>query len=513
MFLFLVTSACSVQKPGSDAAKDLPGTQILRAEDYKHFADYFNRMEGENIINHIPNAASWNWMKENIPLFECPQDNFNEIYYYRWWSFRKHIISTPVGYGITEFLVPRSYADRYNLISCALGHHIYESRWLKDPVCLQDNVRVWFRGNEGRPMEKLTRFSSWTADALYNSYLVNGDRAFLTGFFPDLEAEYRWWEENHRVGDGMFWQRDVADGMEESISGGRRVRNQRPTINSYMYGNARALAQIAALAGEPGKAELYTLKADTLRNLVLQNLWSDSLRFFTTRRENGTLADVREAIGFIPWYFDLPGPEYRDAWQQVTDPEGFLAPFGLTTAERRHPAFRSHGCCNCEWDGAVWPFASSQTLTAMARLLYRDNRPPVGKTDWFRLLELTVESQYYRGRPYIGEYLDEKTGFWLKGDQERSRYYNHSTFADLIVTGLAGLRPRGDQILEIIPLVPDDSWSWFCLDRIPYHGRMVTICWDRDGTRYNRGKGLFALVDGVEVGRIPTLGRLVCPMK
>jgi len=35
-----------------------------------------------------------------------------------------------------------------------------------------------------------------------------------------------------------------------------------------------------------------------------------------------------------------------------------------------------------------------------------------------------VESQSHRGRPYIGEYLDETTGYWLKGDQERSRYYN-----------------------------------------------------------------------------------------
>ena len=36
----------------------------------------------------------------------------------------------------------------------------------------------------------------------------------------------------------------------------------------------------------------------------------------------------------------------------------------------------------------------------------------------------------------IDRYLDEVTGYWLKGDQERSRYYNHSTFNDLMITGL-----------------------------------------------------------------------------
>ena len=49
--------------------------------------------------------------------------------------------------------------------------------------------------------------------------------------------------------DGLFWQYDVADGMEESISGSRTAKNIRPTINSYMAANARAIAQIAGLAG------------------------------------------------------------------------------------------------------------------------------------------------------------------------------------------------------------------------------------------------------------------------
>ena len=49
------------------------------------------------------------------------------MYYYRWWTLRKHIKETPVGYGMTEFLVNRSYADKYNLIACAIGHHIYET--------------------------------------------------------------------------------------------------------------------------------------------------------------------------------------------------------------------------------------------------------------------------------------------------------------------------------------------------------------------------------------------------
>ena len=78
---------------------------VLKAENYRHYVDYFNNMENENIAQAIPNAQAWDWMKANIPLFECPQQNFEEMWYFRWWTLRKHIKQTPVGYAITEFLV------------------------------------------------------------------------------------------------------------------------------------------------------------------------------------------------------------------------------------------------------------------------------------------------------------------------------------------------------------------------------------------------------------------------
>ncbi len=209
----------------------------------------------------------------------------------------------------------------------------------------------------------------------------------------------------------------------------------------------------------------------------------------------------------------MPQKGYENAWKQITDTDGFLAPFGITTAERRHPDFRTHGCCNCEWDGAVWPFATSQTLTGMANLLNNYKQDFVNDSVYFDLLETYVESQYYRGRPYIGEYLDEITGYWLKGDQERSRYYNHSTFNDLIISGLVGLRPRADDKIEVNPLIPQDKWDWFCLDNVLYHGRIVTIIWDKTGKKYNRGKGLTILVDGAKVGQSEKLDGIMCDLK
>jgi hypothetical protein len=400
------------------------------------------------------------------------------------------------------------------MIACTIGHHVYESRWLHNKDYVNQYIHAWYRGNEGQPMKQLRKFSSWTADALYNKYKVDNDQAWLLDMFPDLQEVFTAWDD-HLLSSGLYWQEDVRDGMEESISGGRKKQYARPTINSYMFGNMKALEAIAGLKGDKDLAKSYETKATGLKKLVQTQLWNTDSLFFETLRAPGESACVREAVGFNPWYFNLPdaGNGYEQAWKQVCDPRGFLAPYGLTTAERRHPEFRTHGCCSCEWDGAIWPFASAQTMTALANYMNNYPNPIIGDSIYFDLLERYVQSQYLRGHPYVGEYLDEKTGYWLKGDQERSRYYNHSTFNDLVITGLVGLRPRADNVLEINPLIPQDKWAWFCLDNVSYHGKILTIVWDKTGTKYNHGKGFYVLVDGKLVARSDKLKKIVSELK
>ena len=481
---------------------------VLRYDDFAHYADYFNNMEDENIVTDIPNSGASAWMARNIPLFNCPDKDFEEMFYYRWWTLRKHIKRTPVGYGMTEFLVQRSYADRYNLIACAIGHHVMETRWLRDTTYLHQILNTWYHGNEGKPMQKMVKFSSWNPAAVYEAYKVHGDKDFLLALKPSLEEEYARWQSTSRLDNGLYWQGDVQDGMEESISGGRKKKYARPTINSYMFGNAQALAAINALAGDQHKADSYSKEAQQQKSLIENKLWNSNHQFFETMRGD-TLAAVREAIGFIPWYFNMPeAGKYDEAWKQVEDEKGFSAPYGLTTAERRHPQFRSHGTGTCEWDGAIWPFASSQTLTAMINYINNYPQPVVGKETFFKQMKLYVESQHHRGRPYIGEYLDETNGAWLMGDRERSRYYNHSTFNDLVITGIAGIRPQADGSVEINPLVPAGQWPYFCLDNVSYHGHTLTVIYDHDGQRYHQGKGLTLHVDGKKVAQRKDLGKL-----
>ena len=212
------------------------------------------------------------------------------------------------------------------------------------------------------------------------------------------------------------------------------------------------------------------------------------------------------------------------------DPEGFKAPFGPTTAEQRHPGFSvSYEGHECQWNGPSWPFATSVTLVALANVLNDYPQEVVSPKDFFETLKNYTASHRLKREdgtivPWIDENLNPKTGDWIsrtrlkawkdgawdpaKGGVERGKDYNHSTYCDLIITGLIGLRPRSDNTVVVNPLVPPDAWDYFCLDGVPYHGHSLTVLYDKTGERYGKGKGLQILADGKVIGRADKLERL-----
>ena len=68
--------------------------------------------------------------------------------------------------------------------------------------------------------------------------------------------------------------------------------------------------------------------------------------------------------------------------------------------------------------------------------------------------------------------------------------------------------PRADDVVEIFPLLPAGTWDWFCLDGVAYHGRTLTIVWDRTGEKFHRGAGLTLLADGKLLAHTAALTRL-----
>ena len=63
--------------------------------------------------------------------------------------------------------------------------------------------------------------------------------------------------------------------------------------------------------------------------------------------------------------------------------------------------------------------------------------------------------------------------------------------------------------MVVDPLISANAWDWFCLDNVPYHGRSLTILWDRDGEKYGKGKGFHVFAEGKEVARSDELTGII----
>ncbi len=222
----------------------------------------------------------------------------------------------------------------------------------------------------------------------------------------------------------------------------------------------------------------------------------------------------REAMGFTPWMYDLPDAQYSTAWKSLTDADRFAAPAGPTTLERwtdftpdasgnvtisapaagsypvrvdgvtstvamkagdntlsypgatkvqSNPYFdyqaipaapnRDDNNC-CHWNGPSWPYATSMELTGLANLLHDyPAQNDISAADYRNLLEQFATLQHKDGKPYIAEAADGDTGNWIYDGEDFSENYNHSSFNDLVLTGLLGIRPQAGDTLVLDPIV------------------------------------------------------------
>ena len=83
---------------------------------------------------------------------------------------------------------------------------------------------------------------------------------------------------------------------------------------------------------------------------------------------------------------------------------------------------------------------------------------------------------------------------WSYNPKERGKDYNHSSFCDLVISVLIGIRLQEENTLVVHPLLPDGKWDYFCLENVPYYGKNSTILYDKTGKNSQKGKGLIVFV-------------------
>jgi len=498
---------------------------VLGDDALRSWVARFNADDEEIYTNAVSNAEAADFLADAVPRFECPDRELERVYWFRWWTYRKHLKKTPGGWVVTEFLPDVPWAGKYNTISCPLGHHLREGRWLRDRAYLDDYTRVMMaEGNvNGR-----RAYVNWPAWATLERLKVSGDGGFSQKMLPDFVRNYEAWERGweqrlwterpprpfqagFKPARGLFDVSSSYEGSEFQLS----AEGARPMVNAAMWAEATAIARIAACGGEEELARRFAGKAASLEQAVKSRLWNPEKGFFTTLNEQGERDSVCELHGYAPFYFGMPLDRgYDVAWRPLLSEKGFRAAKGLTFPTQDSPGFDvtirfdRHMCL---WNGPSWPYATSVALTALYRRLQEDAsvQRPVGAADFVALLR-QYAAQHVLTLPnghvvsWIDENLHPSTGEWIARKvlaeqarrsgrpqkvRERGKDYNHSTFCDLVIAGLCGIVPRSDGQVDVKPLAPPE-WDWWCIDGICYHGDELTVLYDRDGRRYGRGRGI-----------------------
>ena len=170
----------------------------------------------------------------------------------------------------------------------------------------------------------------------------------------------------------------------------------------------------------------------------------------------------------------------------------------------------------CLWNGYVWPFATSQTLTALLQAIKDDSVCREEYTSMLWKLLNQYANQHYRitedgkkimwidevGTPYEHSWSSrkilEEAGWDInRGGYERRKDYNHSTFCDIVLSALTGFELKGGEAV-FKPVIPDDM-NYYSIDNLHIQGSEYRIVYDKTGEKYGVSAGLHIYKNGTEI--------------
>jgi hypothetical protein len=607
-------------------ASDVMALDVDEFNGYSHLNG--KRAEFDGWLKKHNNNA---FLQQNVPKFLCSNEDFTEVFNYRWWMISKHLKEWEEDgktfYVFTEFPGSPGWSSNSGAIPAPAGHQFYDLRWMRDPKYLKSYAEYWFVGSPSIDMQlqnntwlstlprpQSHHYTSWMVDATEAMLKVHPDPQWRDKLLPAMERHQEIWDKIFQVKapgmytDGLYkcldmydaneftisttlaliaskgafakyntvineeepykgqeqWRRYFTDGkgwraaFEEDIRNKPNVYPQaydlknytiipqpfggnhnnksypncftvRPSLNSYMYGNYKALSVLYEQQAAESKNDedhekslKYAQRAEELGKDILDALWHNPTEddkyqfyekqgaiddpFFYTRLSGDNLytggvvdqlSIIRESVGYTPWYFNMMPTEaskYDIAWKQFEDPNGFKLPYGMSTAEYRHDYFNemSYG-----WNGRGWPFQNSVVYKAYANYLknYKSSRSSI--TDNERQLLYHHMNQYvelHGRRRSIGEfYLPINGGYSMPGggavvkskpEQGKGfgavQDYFHSTFPDMLIEDLLGFGASHSHEFTLEPLLPEDKWDYFYLGDLRYHDKEIDIIWKKD---------------------------------
>ena len=247
-------------------------------------------------------GSDYNWAVSSIPLFESANRTLDNVYYFRWRTYKSHIHATGIDafpWVVTEFSPNVSWGGAFNTINGDAGAHLSEAGWLRgsDGRAVLDSISRWWAEAGLHPgwmpapgtRKPYIKYYYWYAVALKRNYDKTGNKTLLEKVLPAYKTQFMQFTTGAAPGDQQMvlpidqqgseclYNVPGNDAQEAAISG----PGCRPLVQSTMYGEAAALAEMFAAIGNQSSAAEMAAEADKWQRRVLQQ-WNAELSSFDT---------------------------------------------------------------------------------------------------------------------------------------------------------------------------------------------------------------------------------------
>ncbi|HYD50692.1 MAG TPA: hypothetical protein VEB21_20210 [Terriglobales bacterium] len=482
------------------------------------------------------------WFADNIPYFDSSDIGFKKMWYYRWWVVRFNLneLDSP---DLKSYNFYEGKLGFDNVISFAVPVQLKELAYLRDPIFGVSQALNSYnnRSDIGAVVDPPgspywgEMYSHWIAAALAELNRVHPmDRDTLANLTASAALDVDAWATNFdQDNDGLparlkprltgydldilsFW---YFDGLKLNPRA-RLSEMERVDFASFVYANAKGVAELAAALGDQPLRERQDATASKIRAAVLGTLWDEQTKFFYPQRAgDDARAPIRELHGFFPFTMRLAPdePRYTAALAKFIDPEEFWTRFPPVITSSYH--YRQW---NWEMDGLTRNIAPHPITMGAKTLLeaYKHYESSPIEASHFMELMSRYNELVYPGvhpadpywRPNAHEYFSKWEPYQSAERPKPSDISHdfHSAYCYLVVEGAVGLTPRTDERIELDPAAR--SWDYFLLDQLRYRGHDLRIVWDKpDGTVRYTGlpEGFSLYIDGQLAFTEPALSHVI----
>ncbi len=492
------------------------------------------------------------WWVDNSPYVDTPEDNIDKTVVYRWWLSRFNMLDANMPGNTFQYPTSVEGALGYNnQIVLTSGMFIMDTKWFRNPeysygtwLSAGDTAKkgksgyYYYHDNPGDPANWNHSYTQYITRAGWDSYKVHGGPATVAEKLADqgaqdvngllastTEPDNNDNQNNNKNSliDWNWWSMTGNDADAVSFSEHSGERMDRADGSANLWANANAAAQAYRSAGDTANADKMQKVADEIKKEVTTELWNPDTKLIQHRfigSHNGDFAKYKELNNYYPYSEGLMptgNKDYNEALRLFADAKEFpIFPFFTANQADKETLAALNG--GKPVGSNNFSIINAQPLLQIYSAGIRNydaaKNGYISNENFKKLLYWVAFAHYQGGN---NQYPDQNE-FWNEDNNPASdtiagknkdgrenggkityRSWIHHTQLGTtnwtMVEDVAGMVPREDNKIELNPIeIP--GWNYFTVNNLSYHGKDVSIVWDKDGSHYGGPAGYSLYVGG-----------------